>query len=222
VHGEVPVGNLRGVPVADWPAEPEEIGLGAIGGAPRRLTARSGSSDPTDVGGYLAHGGYTGLRRALGGLQPQKVIDEIEASGLDGRGGAAFPTGRKWALAHGLAEAQDQARTEEGGCLEAAQPAAVSLRGKERRRLHWGTLGAGNQFLEVDAVEQVFNPAAANAMGLREGCLALEIQSGSRGFGRQVCTDFVQDLPRAVRHYHIELPARELVCVPLESPEGQA
>jgi NADH-quinone oxidoreductase subunit F len=99
LHGEIPVGNLRGVPAADWLAGPEEIGLGAICGAPRWLTARCGSSDPTDVRAYLAHGGYAGLRRALGSLQPQQVIDEIEASGLDGRGGAAFPTGRKWALA---------------------------------------------------------------------------------------------------------------------------
>jgi hypothetical protein len=203
VHGEVPVGNLRGVPVADWPAEPEEIGLGAIGGAPRRLTARCGSSVPTDVGGYLAHGGYTGLRRALGGLQPQKVIDEIEASGLDGGGGAAFPTGRKWALAHGLAEAQDQARTEEGGCLEAAQPAAVSLRGKERRRPQWGTLGAGNQFLEVDAVEQVFNPAAANAMGLpwrsradRAGSAVRCVRISSR-ICRERCATITSNCPLA-------------------------
>ena len=99
LHGEVPLGNLRGVPVAEWLARPEEIGLGAIRGAPRRLTARCGKNAPTDVEAYGADGGYAGLRRALDSLQPQEVIDKIEASGLDGRGGAAFPTGRKWALA---------------------------------------------------------------------------------------------------------------------------
>jgi len=130
--------------------------------------------------------------------------------------------GARWALAHGLAEAQDLGRTEEDGCLEGAQPAEVSLRAKERGRPQLGTLGAGNHFLEVDVVEQVFNLTAGNAMGLREGCLVLQIHCGSRGFGHQVCTDFVQDLQSAVRRYHIELPDRELVCAPLESPEGQA
>ena len=99
LHGEVPVGNLRRVTVAEWLARPEEIGLGAIRGAPRRLTARCGDGHPSDVNAYVAHRGYEGLQRALGNLTPQDVIDEIDASGLDGRGGAAFPTGRKWALA---------------------------------------------------------------------------------------------------------------------------
>jgi NADH-quinone oxidoreductase subunit F len=99
LHGDLPVGNLQGVPVAKWLGDPQEIGLGEIRGAPRRLTARCSAIDPTDVQAYAASGGYAGLKRALGTLTPQKVIDEIEASGLDGRGGAAFPTGRKWALA---------------------------------------------------------------------------------------------------------------------------
>jgi tRNA-splicing ligase RtcB len=130
--------------------------------------------------------------------------------------------GARWAIAHGMGEAPDLGRTEEEGCLEGAQPAVVSQRAKERGRPQLGTLGAGNHFIEVDVVEQVFNPAAADAMGLREGCLALQIHCGSRGFGHQVCTDFVQDLQSAVRRYHIELPDRELVCAPLESPEGRA
>ncbi len=130
--------------------------------------------------------------------------------------------GARWALAHGLAEAQDLARTEEDGCLEGAQPEVVSERAKQRGRPQLGTLGAGNHFIEVDFVEQVFNHAAANAMGLREGCLAVQIHCGSRGFGHQVCTDFVQDLQSAVHRYHIDLPDRELVCAPFESREGQA
>ncbi len=130
--------------------------------------------------------------------------------------------GARWAIAHGMGEAADLDRTEEEGCLEGAQPAAVSPRAMERGRPQLGTLGAGNHFIEVDVVEHVFNVAAANAMGLREGCLALQIHCGSRGFGHQVCTDFVQDLQGAVRRYRIELPDRELVCAPLESPEGRA
>ena len=99
LHGDIPVGNLVGVPAAEFLRHPQEIGLGEIRGGPRRVTARCGFIDPVDVEAYTESGGYAGLRRALSSLTPRKVIDEIEASGLDGRGGAAFPTGRKWSLA---------------------------------------------------------------------------------------------------------------------------
>jgi tRNA-splicing ligase RtcB len=59
-------------------------------------------------------------------------------------------------------------------------------------------------------------------MGLREGMLTLQIHCGSRGLGHQVCTDYVQDFQRAVQKYGIDLPDRELVCAPMDSPEGEA
>jgi tRNA-splicing ligase RtcB len=130
--------------------------------------------------------------------------------------------GARWALRKGYATTSDVERTEEEGCLEGADPQQVSARAKERGRGQLGTLGAGNHFLEVDVVEQVFEPAAAAAMGLREGCLALQIHCGSRGFGHQICTDYVQSFQSAVRRYGIRLPDRELVCAPVESPEGKA
>jgi tRNA-splicing ligase RtcB len=85
-----------------------------------------------------------------------------------------------------------------------------------------GTLGAGNHFLEVDVVEEIFDPEAAAVMGLQEGCLAVQIHCGSRGLGHQICTDYVQDFQWAVLNYGIHLPDRELVCAPIDSPEGQA
>ncbi|MBN1440422.1 MAG: RtcB family protein [Anaerolineales bacterium] len=130
--------------------------------------------------------------------------------------------GARWALRKGYALADDVERTEEGGCLEGADPEQVSARAKERGRGQLGTLGAGNHFLEVDVVEQVFDAAAAEAMGLREGRLALQIHCGSRGFGHQICTDYVQSFQSAVRRYGIRLPDRELVCAPIGSPEGRA
>lgn len=99
LHGELPVGHLRHLPVAEWLARPQAIGLGFIGGEPRRLTARCGSIEPADVQAFAARAGFAGLRRALTTLTPQQVIETIDASGLDGRGGAAFPTGRKWSMA---------------------------------------------------------------------------------------------------------------------------
>jgi tRNA-splicing ligase RtcB len=130
--------------------------------------------------------------------------------------------GAQWALAHGYATAEDLARTEEFGCLEGADPKAVSQRAKTRGAKQLGTLGAGNHFLEVDVVEEVFDPEAAAVMGLHEGCLAVQIHCGSRGFGHQICTDYVQSFQTAVIQYGIQLPDRELVCAPLNSPEGEA
>lgn len=130
--------------------------------------------------------------------------------------------GARWALEHGYATAEDLAHTEEFGCLEGAQPDHVSHRAKERGKGQLGTLGAGNHFLEVDVVETIVHPEAAEIMGLRAGCLAVQIHCGSRGLGHQICTDYVQDFQKAVIRYGIHLPDRELVCAPLDSPEGHA
>ncbi len=130
--------------------------------------------------------------------------------------------GARWALKAGYASEQDLRRTEEGGRLEGADPKRVSARARERGRPQLGTLGAGNHFIEVDVVDQVFDPGAAGAMGLEQGNLVVQIHCGSRGFGHQVCTDYVQEFQGAVKKYGIDLPDRELVCAPLDSPEGQA
>ncbi len=121
-----------------------------------------------------------------------------------------------------MPERSDIDRTEEEGCLEGADPQQVSARAKERGRGQLGTLGAGNHFLEVDVVERIFDAPAAAAMGLHEGNLALQIHCGSRGFGHQICTDYVQSFQSAVKRYGIRLPDRELVCAPFESAEGKA
>jgi tRNA-splicing ligase RtcB len=130
--------------------------------------------------------------------------------------------GAEWAQQKGYAGEQDLRRTEERGVLDGADASYVSKRAKERGRTQLGTLGAGNHFIEVDVVDEVFAEDAAQALGLRPGCLVVQIHCGSRGFGHQICTDYVHDLQSAVKRYGIVLPDRELVCAPLNSPEGQA
>ena len=130
--------------------------------------------------------------------------------------------GSRWALKNGYATEADLARTEESGSLEGADPNKVSDRAKERGREQIGSVGAGNHFIEVDVVDQIFNEEAANTMGLYRGCLVLQIHCGSRGLGHQVCTDYVQSFQSAVHKYGIDLPDRELVCAPMDSPEGKA
>jgi tRNA-splicing ligase RtcB len=159
------------------------------------------------------------------------ALDHYCPSGVGGKGAlrmteAELDTvcreGSRWALRQGYATEADVRRTEEGGRLEGADPAKVSPRAKERGRPQLGTLGAGNHFIEIDVVDQIFDPQAAQVMGLQEGYLAVQIHCGSRGFGHQICSDYVQEFQGAVKRYGIHLPDRELVCAPLDSPEGQS
>jgi tRNA-splicing ligase RtcB len=83
-------------------------------------------------------------------------------------------------------------------------------------------LGAGNHFLEIDVVEEVYDAEVADVFRLWEGQVVVQIHCGSRGFGHQVCDDYVKGLQPAVHKYNIRLPDRELVCAPLDSPEGRA
>jgi tRNA-splicing ligase RtcB len=130
-------------------------------------------------------------------------------------------TGARWALKRGYARHEDLARTEESGCLAGADSAQVSKRARERGRPQVGTLGAGNHFIEVDEITEIYDEDAARTMGLVEGQVAVQVHCGSRGFGHQICTDYVDDFQAAIKKYDIKLPDRELVCAPFDSPEGQ-
>ncbi len=129
--------------------------------------------------------------------------------------------GSNWALKNNYARRDDLERTEEQGQIHGADPSSISSRAKQRGKGQLGTLGAGNHFIEVDVVDEIFHEAAADAMGLAEGLLTVQIHCGSRGFGHQVCSDYVREFQSAVKRYGIKLPDRELVCAPLNSPEGK-
>jgi tRNA-splicing ligase RtcB (3'-phosphate/5'-hydroxy nucleic acid ligase) len=118
---------------------------------------------------------------------------------------------------HGAGEPDDLDLIESGGCLPGADPSAVSDRARTRGSDQLGTLGGGNHFVEVEVVEQVFDPC----LGLHAGQIVVLIHTGSRGLGHQVCTDFVRLLDAVQARYGISLPDRQLACAPLSSPEGQ-
>jgi tRNA-splicing ligase RtcB len=130
--------------------------------------------------------------------------------------------GSPWMVEHGYGEPTDTEFCEAGGCLPGANPDEVSKRAKERGRPQVGSLGSGNHFLEVQYVQQIFDAVIAETLGLAEDQIVVLIHTGSRGLGHQVCTDFLAQMGGAMKKYHIELPDRQLACVPIQSPEGQS
>ena len=124
-------------------------------------------------------------------------------------------------VGHGIGSDRDVEHTESRGCLEGADPAAVSARARERGADQLGTLGSGNHFLELQCVRRLIDPQAADAFGLSEGQVTVLIHSGSRGLGHQVCSDHVRLMDQALARHRIVLPDRQLACAPLSSPEGQ-
>jgi tRNA-splicing ligase RtcB len=129
--------------------------------------------------------------------------------------------GARWTVKQGYGTREDIERLEENGGMAGADPGAVSPRAKERGRPQLGTLGSGNHFVEVQEVVEIYDEEVADAFGLFKGQLAIQVHSGSRGLGHQVCTDYVRALQSAVVKYGIKLPDRELVCAPIDSPEGR-
>jgi tRNA-splicing ligase RtcB (3'-phosphate/5'-hydroxy nucleic acid ligase) len=121
----------------------------------------------------------------------------------------------------GIGTEEDLELTESGGCLEGADPGAVSPRARQRGADQLGTVGSGNHFLELQRVDRVHDEACAAAYGLRAGQVTILIHSGSRGLGHQVCTDYVKRMDAALGTHGIELPDRQLSCAPLASPEGR-
>ncbi len=129
--------------------------------------------------------------------------------------------GARWAVRTGFGASADLERTEESGCIAGADPDRVSHKARERGSNQLGTLGAGNHFIEVDRVAVLYDSAAADRLGLFPGQVVVQVHCGSRGFGHQVCEDYVARFQPAIHKYGIELPDRELVCAPIDSPEGQ-
>ena len=129
--------------------------------------------------------------------------------------------GAAWAVAQGYGVLADLEATEEGGAIAGADPNAVGLRPRQRGADQLGTLGAGNHFLEVQAVEEVYDSEAARALGVQEvGQVMVMFHCGSRGFGHQICQDALRVMDEAMHRYDISLPDRQLACAPVSSPEG--
>ncbi len=129
--------------------------------------------------------------------------------------------GAQWAISQGYGTQNDLEHIEERGCLAGADPDVISKRAYQRGRPQLGTLGSGNHFVEIGYVEEIYNPQIASILGLEPDGITITVHTGSRGFGYQVCDDFLQQMLNASRKYGIELPDKQLCCAPISSPEGQ-
>jgi tRNA-splicing ligase RtcB len=134
----------------------------------------------------------------------------------------AVVEGVEWAISKGFGWAGDSEHMEEGGCMKEANPDKVSARAKKRGSSQFGTLGAGNHFLEIGRVREVFDEGTAKTFGITGlNQIVAWIHTGSRGYGHQIASDYIRVMDRAVRKYNIRIPARELGCAPLKSREAE-
>ena len=213
------------------------LGYGfAIGGVAAFDPEQGGIISPGGVG-YDINCGVRVLRTDLhkNEIMPKirEVVDELAREVPSGVGSTGpislsdkdmnkvLSEGSKWAVKNGYGEEADILHTEEYGAMEGADPSAVSRRAKERGEDQLGTLGSGNHFLEVQYVEEIYDETTATAFGLWKDQITIMVHSGSRGLGHQVCTDYINSMRQAVAKYNISLPDRQLVCAPINSPEGE-
>lgn len=131
--------------------------------------------------------------------------------------------GARWAVEKGYGHKEDLEAIESYGEMKGADPGRVSNRAKERGYSQVGSLGAGNHFLEVQEVVEIYDKEVAGAFGIKDvGQITILIHTGSRGLGHQVCSDYIEVMQKAVHKYGIALPDRQLACAPVKSEEGEA
>jgi tRNA-splicing ligase RtcB len=129
--------------------------------------------------------------------------------------------GVDWAIEHNYGYKEDSEVCEEKGKMLGADPESVSDTARKRGAPQLGSLGSGNHFLEIQQIQQIFDENAAKIMGLEKGQITVLIHCGSRGFGHQICSDYLRYAEQSLKKYNIELIDRELACVPNNSIEGE-
>jgi len=225
------VGNSLAMPDIHW-------GYGFPIGGVAAFDVKEGVISPGGVG-YDINCGVRLLRTDLKRAEVQARIKELVSSIFTNVPSGVGSTGKiriddrevkkvlvegsAWAIRKGFGWSEDIERIEEHGALAGAEPDRLSKRALERGRPQLGTLGAGNHFLEIQAVDEIYEPEAACALGIEAiDQVTVMIHTGSRGLGYQVCDDNVKTLGQAVGKYNISVPDRQLACAPIESPEGRA
>jgi len=129
--------------------------------------------------------------------------------------------GAAWAVKKGFGSTEDLDKTEDHGAMDGADPSLLSERAMKRGKDQLGTLGSGNHFIEIQAVEKIYDGQKARAYNLFEGQVVIFIHTGSRGFGHQICDDFLKEMSRDALKESFDLPDRQLACARLKSDQGR-
>ena len=141
-----------------------------------------------------------------------------------GQMGDITSLGVKWCAEHDLAWDDDPAHVEEGGYIKGADISKVSRQAMSRGVSQFGTLGSGNHYLEIQVVDpaRFFDPALAKGFGIvHDDQVVVMIHCGSRGFGHQICTDYLRNFESNMRRYDIQVRDRDLACLPFDSREAK-
>ncbi|MBI2663445.1 RtcB family protein [Candidatus Woesearchaeota archaeon] len=136
----------------------------------------------------------------------------------------AVELGAKWCVDKGYGWKEDLEYTEENGCMETADSSKISDRAIQRGLNQIGTLGSGNHYLEIQRIkeENMFDKEIAKKLGFFDDQIVIMFHCGSRGFGHQVATDYLQTFLKVMEpKYGIKILDRELACAPFNSKEGQ-
>ena len=234
----VNVAALPGIVTASYAMPDLHLGYGfPIGGVAATDPAAGGVVSPGGVGFDISCGvrllaaslGREEVLPVLGTLMDQLAAAVPRGAGrggiwhLSGSGQLAdvLVGGAAYAIRQGYGIERDLARCEDEGAVADADPGQVSARAVDRGLHQVGSLGSGNHFLEVQAIEKIYNPATAQRFGLAPGQVCVMIHCGSRGLGHQICGDHVRIMEAAMPRYGITVPDRQLTCAPVSSPEGR-
>jgi tRNA-splicing ligase RtcB len=128
--------------------------------------------------------------------------------------------GIDYAIKTGFANKKDKDCIEDYGKLQASND-YLSQKAISRALKQLGTLGSGNHFLEVQVIDEIYDKDLAKKWNLKKGNIAIMVHSGSRAFGHQVATDFVELFNNLDKKYKLNFPDKQLACVPIQSKDGQ-
>ena len=156
---------------------------------------------------------YQEIPSGVGSTGPLKLSLKEEKKVLE--------QGSRWAIQQGFGVGDDLEHTEDHGCMPDADPDIISKRALDRGRKQLGTLGSGNHFVEVGVVDKIYDPDIGKTFGLTKGQVTLMLHTGSRGFGYQVCDDFLANMVKHAHKLDFELPDRQLACAMIDSAAGR-
>lgn len=206
------IGGIAGIDHENGVVSPGGVGFDISCGI-RLVKTNLTEKDVKPKMNELFDGLFGSVPAGLGGKSKFKVSNAELAEAVE--------QGSKWVIEKGYGWGRDAEFTEEDGCMQGADAGKVSQKAMQRGMPQFGTLGSGNHFLELQKVDEIFDEDIAKVYGLEKGQVVVMVHCGSRGFGHQVASDYLNTMLGAMQKYNIKVPDRQLCSAPITSREGQ-